>query len=38
MNGNAANFVETESIITYRNNEVLISHISIRGSAPVLWE
>lgn len=38
MNGNTSNFVETESIITYRNDQALISHITIRGSAPVLWE
>ena len=36
LKGDTANFVETESVILFKN--FLISHISIRGSAPVLWE
>jgi len=38
MEGNTANYVETESIISYKNNELMMSHITVRGSAPVLWE
>jgi hypothetical protein len=35
-NFNVANFVETEEVLMCRN--VLFSHVSLRGSAPLFWE
>ena len=37
--GAAANFCETEHIITYKDNNVwtIASHLQIRGSIPLLW-
>ncbi len=39
LNGNVANFVETEEIILYKDNETyhILSFIQIRGSVPFLW-
>ena len=35
--GNVANFVETELIVEYDNNNALFSHLQIRGSVPLFW-
>ena len=41
--GNAANFVETEHIITYEDKDLglnrynVLSHVQIRGSIPLHW-
>lgn len=34
--GNVANFVETEQLLLFR--DVAVSHVQIRGSAPLFWE
>ena len=39
--GNAANFCETEQIITYKRSDgtfTIASHLQIRGSIPLLWK
>lgn len=39
--GNAANFCETEHIITYKNTKggfTIASHLQIRGSIPLQWQ
>jgi hypothetical protein len=38
-NGNVANFVETEEILLFKDNETyhILSFIQIRGSVPFLW-
>ena len=39
LNGNVANFVETEEILIYKDSETyhILSFIQIRGSVPFLW-
>ena len=40
-NGNVANTVETEELVTYKDNEGYInicSFIQIRGSIPIIWK
>ena len=34
--GNVANFVETEQVLTYGN--LLFSHVQVRGSVPLFWQ
>ena len=35
--GNVANFVETEVIVNFKDENVLCSYTQIRGSVPLFW-
>ena len=35
--GNVANFVESEVMINFKDDDVVCSHIQIRGSVPLFW-
>lgn len=37
LQGNVANFVETEQIIQFDSHRVLSSYVQVRGSMPVMW-
>ena len=36
-NGNVANFVETEVILNFKDEDVVCSYVQIRGSVPLFW-
>ena len=36
-NGNVANYVETELLISFDNSRFLFSHLQTRGSVPLFW-
>ena len=35
--GNVANFVESELIMNFNREEIMFSHVQIRGSVPLFW-
>ncbi len=35
--GNVANFVETEMIVEYPSENLIFSHVQVRGSIPLFW-
>lgn len=35
--GNAANFVESETIVNFDDSTLTFSHVQVRGSVPVFW-
>ena len=35
--GKVSNFVETETIVSYNQRQILFSHLQIRGSVPLFW-
>ncbi len=37
LQGNVANFVESEQLLTFAEHNVVSSYVQIRGSLPILW-
>ena len=37
LQGNVANFVESEQLLTFADHNVVSSYVQVRGSLPILW-